>query len=159
MGQARTGAGIAVVALASLAAVGCSGGTEPDGLEERADHLVAAHGDGVVLLTQNVVPEVVMDALFEGRVAPDASGCLRLDVESDYGVTAVWPRGYELRTLDGALHVVDGDGEAVGPIGGFFALGGGEAPELTEAMGFTAADRELAHATCPGRYWIVAGTE
>lgn len=157
MGQAGTGAGIAAAVLASLAVSGCSTSSEPDGFGEGAEHLAVAHGDGVVLLTQNVVDADAMDALFEGNVAPDASGCLRLGVEGEYGVTAVWPQGYELAAIDGAPHVVDGAGDPVGLIGGAFALAGGEVPELTDAMGFTEADRELAHATCAGRYWIVAG--
>ena len=159
MDRAESGAGIAAALLTWLAVAGCSTGTEPDGLMERADHLAVAHGNGVVLLTQNVVQAAAMDARFQGTVAPDASGCLRLAVEGDYGVTAVWPRGYGLRTLDGALRVVDGDGASVGRIGGAFDLGGGEVEELTDALGFTAADRLLAHATCPGRYWIVSGAE
>lgn len=157
MGQSWKSARVGVACLMVIATASCSTGTGPDGFSERADHLLVTHGAGVLFLTQNVIHEVTMDALFEGAVSPDESGCLRLDIEGDYGVTAVWPRGYALRTLDGALHVVDGDGTPVGPVGGPFALGGGEVTELTDAMGFTAADRELAEATCPGRFWIVSG--
>lgn len=32
----------------------------------------------------------------------------------------------------------------------------GEVPALSDAMGFTSADRSIAAAECPGGYWIVA---
>lgn len=40
-------------------------------------------------------------------------------------------------------------------MGGSFSLGGGEVPELSDTMGFTQADRDLAEDHCPGRYLIV----
>lgn len=160
MGPSWKSARVGVACLMVVASAGCSTGTglEPGGFSEWADHLVVTYGEGVLLLTQNVMQEVTMDALFEGTVHPDEKGCLRLDVKSDYGVTAVWPQGYEVRSIDGDLTAVDADGAPAGVVGGSFSLGGGEVEELSAALGFTDADRELAHSSCPGRYWIVSGT-
>lgn len=149
---------ISVAALLTAAAWGCTSTTssEPDPFTERADHLAVASGTGALFLVQDVVGADAMDALFQGRITIDDSGCLRLETEGSYGVTAVWPHRYELRG-DGELRVADAAGELVGVIGDTFHLGGGEVPELTEALGFTPGDQELAHASCPGRYWIVSG--
>ena len=105
--------------------------------------------------TQSEVPEVVMDALFEGRVVADERGCLRLDGPDAH--TVIWPKGWALATAEDARVVRDAAGREVGRIGGTFRLGGGEVPFLHEGIPVDAADREEAEEACPGRYWIVAG--
>ena len=152
-------------ALAGVAALvaGCSLGTGPgpDGYLEVADHLSVQHDGGLLFLARDHEPGTHMDALFRGRIVTDGAGCLRFqdDLEDPgYAVTPVWPVGYRLRVNgDGAATILDGDGRLVGEVGGAFELGGGEVPaEILEDLGFTAADRELAEARCPGRYWIVS---
>lgn len=107
--------------------------------------------DGLVVFTQNRVADVTMDALFEGTVAGDESGCLRL--ASSDGATVVWPLGYRAEVEGSSVEILDVDGVVVGRVGETFTISGGEVGALTEAMGFTDADRELAGA-CPGSYWI-----
>jgi hypothetical protein len=110
--------------------------------------------DGLIFLRQNVEPEVVMEALFVGLVAPDGAGCMRL--EHPDGHTVIWPHGSRLVWRNGVPWVREGpDGRYLGYIGGNFRLGGGEVEELHTGLSISAADRELAAGNCPGRYWIV----
>lgn len=108
---------------------------------------------GVVFMTQNVIHEVTMDALFEGAVVEDAEGCLRLDSPDAHAV--IWPHGFSPREVDGGVEILDDEGTLVGTVGGEFSLAGGEITTLSDEMGFTQADRDLADSRCPGRYWIV----
>lgn len=142
-----------------IGVTGCSDGTEPEPYDFRiqADNLTVTGIDGFLMLTQDVIASAYPDALFQGEVAADAAGCLRLQYpEGDEGVTAVWPEGYELRNASTSPRIVNAAGETVGTLGESFEFGGGQVHELTEALGFTDADRELAAARCPGLYWVVA---
>lgn len=129
--------------VAMLIATACiaSGGDE-------VDLLNVSGGDDVVFLVQRVQPTAVMEALFEGRVAPDSAGCLRLAGPDP--ATVVWPYGAR---LDGTT-VRDAAGRTIGRLGGPFRLGGGEVSELHTGMALSAAERAAA-ARCPGRFWIV----
>jgi hypothetical protein len=157
MDRIRTVARLSCLMVAAAVAVaGCtsSTGVEPpeifasDGIEARV-------GAGVTFLVMKVTPEAHMDALFEGRVVADDAGCLRLDGPDP--ATVVWPQGTAYEEANGgSVRIVREDGEVVGSVGGAFALGGGEVPSLHDGLGFTQADRDLAEAHCPGRYWIVA---
>jgi hypothetical protein len=129
-----------------LIATGCSGGDEGEPLSAR-------RGDGVIFLVQNVRPNAVMDALFEGRVAADDNGCLRL--QGPDPATVVWPYRATLDTVDGQQRVRAEGGRIIGTIGGTFRLGGGEVQTLAAGNGISAADAERARSTCPGKYWIV----
>lgn len=136
---------------AVLAAAACSsadiGGLEPDPSFEMEER------DGVVFMTQNVVPAAMMDALYMGRVFLAEEGCLRL--ETSETASPVWPKGYGFSVAGGEIRVLDRDGEVVGTVGEEFRLPGGLVPELSDAMGFDQADRDLAESRCPGDYWIV----
>ena len=137
--------------LFTFALAGCGDGTivaSPDPMLE------VLTKDGVVLFTQNRVPDVTMDALFEGPVVQDAAGCLRL--ASADGATVVWPLGYTADVGGSSIEIRAADGALVGTVGEAFTSGGGEVEALTEAMGFTDADRHAAE-VCPGRYWIASG--
>jgi hypothetical protein len=105
-----------------------------------------------VFVTQSVVADEVMQALFEGRVVKDNAGCLRLDGPDP--ATVVWPKGFTMTGSGGALVVRDAAGRRIAPIGGTFRLGGGEVQSL-EGMPVSTADRQRAATQCPGRYWIV----
>jgi hypothetical protein len=96
----------------------------------------------------------VMDALFQGRVARDAVGCLRLENQGDRH-TVVWPHGFTIAERDGELFVKDAAGREVGQIGGSFRFGGGETPALHAGLNLSDESRQLAESRCPGRYWIV----
>lgn len=109
--------------------------------------------ENVVVLTQNVVPTTSMEALFEGTVDVDDSGCLRLATEDAH--TVIWPVGYGVVGDGGDRIVLDENGDSIGTIGDDFALSGGEVTELSDALGFDADDRSLADSRCSGRYWIV----
>lgn len=143
--------------LLPIAASGCSSpadaGAEP-GL--RSDHLVVDQRGAVVFITQDVVGADVMEALFQGVIDTDERGCLRLAMEGEERPTAIWPFGFTLSGSSAVTpDVLDADGAVVGTVGGSFTIGGGIVAELSAFYGFTAADRELASAQCPGRYWIV----
>lgn len=140
----------AATVLALLVLAGCSSASD-GGPTTPLSSLSAAD---VHFFAQDEVPEVVPDALFEGRVLLDDAGCLRLDGPDAH--TVIWPKGYSLTVTDGALAVRDGGGEPVGRIGGTFRLGGGEVPFLHDGIPMAKADREAAEAACPGRFWIVA---
>ena len=114
-------------------------------------------GDGLVflslnvdpaLLSQNAPPLVMMDALYEGRVAADANGCIRLETSDRH--TVIWP--YQFKLSGNA--VLDADGRTIGTLGGQFKFGGGEVASLNIPL-ISDADRARAGARCPGRFWIV----
>lgn len=150
---------LGLATLLTLTLAGCDGATGPSGpYVEAADHVPVTHADALLFLTQDAVPAATMDALFHGTVSMDEEGCLRLATEGDYAVTAVWPHGYGVEREDGAVIITDADGHTVGELGGSFSLAGGQVDQLLESLGFTDADRELAAARCPGKYWIVAGS-
>lgn len=149
-GRSALPATLAWMAVAvAMTAAGCS----DEALAPDQRGIEARDVAGVTLLTQNVVQDVTMDALYEGVVVEDGSGCLRLGDAS--GSTVVWPDGYGAYSTLGDVFIVDPEGVEVGQVGGSFSLPGGEVTELSDAMGFTQADRDLAADRCPGRYWIV----
>lgn len=78
--------------------------------------------------------------------------------ESSSEVTVVWPKGYGFRTADDAVVITDATGGVVGTAGAEISIPGGEVEDLLDGLGFTAEDRALAEARCPGSYWIVAGS-
>jgi hypothetical protein len=96
---------------------------------------------------------VHMEALFQGRVVRDDSGCIRLESPSD--ATVVWPFGFELEARGTGEWVVMGNGEDLGAIGGRFRFGGGELPSLHEGLGFSDELAGQIQVRCPGRFWIV----
>lgn len=112
-------------------------------------------GDGPVtyFLAQPLIPNAVMEALYQGKVLKDGEGCLRLQ-EPD-AATVVWPFGFTLDAREDQEWVVDATGEEVGVVGGTFRFGGGEVPFLHEGIGFTRSAIAKIQAKCPGRFWIV----
>jgi hypothetical protein len=143
-GERHRANALGVLAFVLLAA--CGGG-------EESELLTTGQNDDVVFLVQNVPPEAVMDALFQGRIESDGNGCLRLSGPD--AATVVWPYGASLDADDGQVHVRDARGRRIGTIGGAFRFGGGEVTTLTAGMGVSAADAGRALSRCPGRYWIV----
>jgi hypothetical protein len=135
---------LALVAMLLVARCTPHDAEPPAGLQHVSDET------GLLFLTQNVVPDAFMDALFEGRVVADRAGCLRL--ESPDAHTVVWPKGFG---LGGDLRVRSDRGAEVGRIGGSFRLGGGEVPSLHDGVPLSEADRVRAESRCPGRFWIV----
>lgn len=128
--------------------------SDPLSTVSTSPNLQVLSADGVKLITQNLVPADAMDALFEGSVVADDQGCIRLDAEDD--ATVIWPHGFTLQSTTEGLVIQDESGESAGRLGDDFSLPGGEVTFLTDAMGFTEADRNLAEQHCPGRYWIVS---
>lgn len=137
-----------------VTAAGCSSPMAP-GLElVRGDGIEARVGPEVVFIGMKIVPEVNMEALYEGRVTADESGCLRMEGEDRH--TVVWPKGYGVVTANGGFEIIDDAGAVIGRVGGEFRVPGGEVPYLHEGIGFTEADRALAEAYCPGKFWIMS---
>lgn len=150
-----TSRAVGVVALLVIPAGACSMLTDYESAQLlTADAIEARIESGSVFLSMRVDPAESMDALFEGAVVADESGCLRLDSPDAH--TVVWPMDYSFDSAGGTIRILDADGGLVGRVGESFHLGGGEVTSLHDEMGFTAADRELAGTHCPGRYWIVA---
>ncbi len=137
---------VLVLIVAAIASCSPTGDADPLALRNQEP-------SEVVFLFQNATPDAVMQALFQGRVITDDRGCLRL--ESTDRHTVVWPKGFTLEGVGAELRVLDGTGTEVGQIGGSFSLGGGEVPFLHEGVPVSPADRQRAHESCPGRYWIV----
>jgi hypothetical protein len=115
--------------------------------------LNSADVSSVVFLVQNADPGAVMDALFSGKISADAAGCLRLS--GDDPSTVVWPVGFSVKSEAADLLILDKSGRLVGRVGGSFRLGGGHVPQLHDGIRMSAAARDLAHARCPGQFWIV----
>lgn len=108
----------------------------------------------VVFLAMDAEQNAYPDALFQGRVTLDAQGCLRLDTPDRH--TVIWPHGYTLDAVGGALRVKGGGGREVGAVGESFRFGGGELASLENVGHISAATRARAEARCPGRYWMAA---
>lgn len=143
-------AGLLAVA---ITAVGCSSPTASELGLFQADGIEALVRADVVLLRMKFVPEVSMEALHAGRVTADESGCLRMDRGGRH--TVVWPKGYGVEAANGGFQIVDDAGAVIGLVGGEFRIGGGEVSSLRDGLGFTEADRALAEAYCPGKFWIM----
>lgn len=139
--------------LAGLVALLLLGGCSSSGDGGPSAPLPSVLLDETVFLAQSEAPDAVMEALFEGRVARDDDGCLRLDTPDAH--TVVWPFGFSLTADDGELVVRDAGGDAVGAIGSRFRLGGGEVAALHDGIALAPEDRDRAESLCPGRYWIV----
>lgn len=110
---------------------------------------------GPVFVVQETSPNATMDALYQGTVIIDQD-CVRLNADRH---TVVWPMGFSLQHEADAYQVLDADGQVVGELGAStFYLAGGEVPELHDGVGLSPASQEQATRSCPGRFWIVAGT-
>ena len=133
------------------AALGCSASTETAGSDPR---LLDVRGTTLLFFAMASQPDAHMDALVEGTIAADNSGCLRLDTGDRH--TVVWPHGFRLQADDDKTVVVSNTGAVVGQLGERFRLGGGEVTQLQVGL-LSSADRVTALSRCPGRYWIVAG--
>jgi hypothetical protein len=136
------------IALMTISAAACSSAEEVLSF----DALHFQDRTGIVFVRQNVTPDAVMEALFQGRVVTDGAGCLRLD--SPDPATVVWPSGFAMTESGDDMLVRDAAGREIGRVGGTFRLGGGEVSSL-QGAGVSAADRQRAETHCPGRYWIV----
>lgn len=148
-----------VVAVLGTITLGCwdaaGPGTGPE--LEIADFLMVSHHEsGLLFIQRNEPAETSMDALYEGSVTLDEAGCLRADPDAGTPVAIVWPFGFDVRFGGDAIRIVDGDGEVFGTVGSDFELAGGLVDALHDGLGFTAADRALAEARCPGKFWVVA---
>jgi hypothetical protein len=131
---------LSLIALASLCAV-CNSPSASDGTG-------ALNAEDVIFLALSEQPNAHMDALFDGTVAIDEAGCIRLqNVERS---TVVWPYGATLDDTGTELRVRDASGRVLGRIGGAFRFGGGHVPELHDGMDLTQAQRDRARASCPG---------
>lgn len=135
-----------VTALAS-----CS---DPTGAHWTSPSLEVVQAHGFLFLTQDLVPQDAMSALFEGTVVLDDAGCIRLGGADD--ATVIWPHGFTAELTIEGVEIHDRSDQPVGRLGDHFSLGGGEVETLHAGMGFTEEDRDLASRHCPGRYWIVS---
>ena len=135
-----------LVLAAALTATACSSGdSESDTLLEP---LVVTQPETVVLL-QNRVPDVVMEALWTGPVIRDEGGCLRIG--DAQGASVVWPVGF---TAEGD-RILSDTGALVGTVGQSLRMGGGIVGTLHDGLPMSEAEKERARTLCPGNYWIV----
>lgn len=93
-----------------------------------------------------------MDALIEGTLT-EREHCLYVAGESPYDfVLPIWPHGFSYERADGAIVVLDPDGQTVAQTNSPVSMGGGMSgekdaplpPELQSRVG-----------SCDGPYWIV----
>ena len=138
--------------LLPLAVFLTSGGCGGD-LAGPADYSLIPQDGETFFLVSPIKPNAVMDALFQGEIAEDSSGCIRLQPPS--GATVVWPKGFSLDVTSAGARVLDEDGMEVGVIGSTFRFGGGEVPLLHEGLGFPPTKAAQIQSRCPGRFWIV----
>lgn len=136
-----------------LVAAACSGG------EGTGPNLLGGENpDATVFFTQKAPQDVVMEALYTGKVLRDAQGCLR--TESENGALVIWPYGFKLHARLDGLHVENAEGRSIGRIGANVRMGGGYAPAVYADTYLTDANHTLADARCPStHYWIVGDTD
>lgn len=150
MKTSRTGwktTGIGLSLMAAFLTAACSS----DPVEPGSDYVFQFLDEDVVVIARSAPVDFGHDALFEGPVIADDTGCLRWDDEE--GPTVVWPFGFTGEATTEGISILDADGTEVGRVGESFSLGGGIAPELLRA---SQEDRDLAAELCPGDYLIVA---
>lgn len=121
-------------------------------LGNEADPIGLTSLEDPIFLVQTEAAAAVMEALFDGPIAADDAGCVRLQPS---GATVVWPFGFSLREVGGQHYVIDGSNRSIGRIGGDFRFGGGFVPTLHEGIPLDQSARALAEDRCPGSYWIV----
>lgn len=151
--RSRRSVGVVGV-FAALVACSDSSGTYPTGTYFTSPGLDVVQAHGLFVLTRKLVPSGTMDALFEGTVVVDDTGCIRLSGADD--ATVIWPYGFTAALTIEGVEVHDGSGNPVGRLGDQFYLSGGDVETLHAGLGFTDEDRDLASQHCPGRYWIVS---
>ena len=119
------------------------------------DHLVPSpfERSGIVFVTQNVTPALIMTALFDGQVVRDDTGCVRL--VSSEGAFVIWPKDFTVAEVGGEFVIRDASGRDAGRIGGRFRLSGGSVATLHDGLPISAPDRSRALQACPGAYWLV----
>lgn len=148
-----------IAAVLGTVVLGCSEATGPDAAldVETADHLVVSHYEsGLLFIQRNAPAETSMAALYQGPITRDEAGCMRREPDAGVPVAVVWPFGFDVHIGDDAIAVLDGQDEVVGTVGDEFELAGGIVDSLHDGLGFTDADRALAQARCPGKFWVVA---
>ena len=110
--------------------------------------------DGRTIYFPRQAPAVAgMDALLEGTLVLDDSGCLRVQHESVSLAEApvvIWHYDFSLAIDDEQITVLNGAGEPVGRVGEWSRMGGGESSAVVEP--------EMPE-TCPGPYWILGSIE
>lgn len=84
-----------------------------------------------------------LEAIGETKVV-----CMWVVADSGHRSAVIWPRGYEARTVDGEVALVDDGGEVVAVVGETLSLGGGfrdtdELPDWCagDSAGYFAAGR------------------
>jgi hypothetical protein len=91
----------------------------------------------------------------------ERSGCLFVEAHGDRWLL-LWPEGASARIVDGAIEVLDEDGEVVAREGGSVRFGGGERNprEMGGAAAAEASATELTGSRIPERcgdlYWLVS---
>ncbi len=110
--------------------------------------------DGQTLFFPRQAPAVAgMDALLEGTLILDDSGCLRVQHESvplAEAPVVIWHYDFSLEISDEEIVVLNGAGDPIGRVGEWTRMGGGESrtvsqPEMPDA--------------CPGPYWILGSID
>ncbi len=133
---------------------GVGAGAEPNPQAE-APGAAAEKPDSILFLVQGAPQEASMEALYEGRIAPNPQGCIQTEGPSP--ATVVWPYGFTLEDRGDVLEVKDATGRSIGQIGGSFRFGGGQVP--SNGYTFLPEPARTAAATrCPGDVWIVGDT-
>lgn len=110
--------------------------------------------DGRTIYFPRQAPAVAgMDALLEGTLVLDDSGCLRVQHESlplAEAPVVIWHYDFSLQISGEEIVVLNGDGEPVGRVGEWSRLGGGHSSTVLEPAMPEA---------CPGPYWILGSIE
>lgn len=152
--MSRSTAPLRIMATPLLLLVLVSACAEP-GMGPGVASLSTQDGD-VFFLTLPVKPNAYMEALYQGQVRLDSSGCIRL--ASPHEATVIWPFQSTLEERAGQLWVVDGAGDDIGTLGGDFRFGGGFVPRLHEGLGYSEDALTQIASRCPGTYWVVGET-
>ena len=97
------------------------------------------------------------DSLGIGTLIVDGRGCLRLRSVGEGSATPLWPPGFELRTGNGGVRVLDARGRLRAKVGERVRLGGGYTKrsileQIDDPLQGMAA-REL-YERCPGSYFL-----
>ncbi|HST62750.1 MAG TPA: hypothetical protein VLK84_28855 [Longimicrobium sp.] len=145
-------AGLVITAFAACSGPEAEAGSGPGAEVPSA---AAEKPDSILFLVQGAPQAESMEALYEGRIAPNPQGCIQTEGPSP--ATIVWPHGFTLEDRGGELEVKDATGRITGRIGGSFRFGGGQVPSNNYAF-LPEPARTKAAARCPGDVWIVGDT-
>lgn len=122
-----------------------------DTLQGEVEAIIGPEGQ-TIYFPKQAPTNAYMEALFEGMLMLDKSGCLRAGVEGSEGSLMIWHHDFELRVTAESIEILNGAGQVVARVGEAIRMGGGEGGATINIPGMPIN-------ACRGPYWILGDIE